>query len=230
MLQTIQIGYGLPLTYRVDPTATFQSGQIAQLKVIGNDIVAGVSDGTAPLGIIDDVRTVAFSQVSYDEVVIIPCNGRTMDGYNYFTEKDSKQELRNPNIISSSFFSEYEGLILNPLNGVLTLPAGSRLNFDNDGDGAFDSVKTIVNYIYEITNIPGEDTTVGSSRVTIWFQRGIFATDQFDTYAKYPVNATLFVNQNGKLTTSQPFETSPGVAMVTGPPTAMDNTLEFVWY
>lgn len=54
MLRLIQVGASLPFSYPVDPTSTFQSGQIAQLKLIGNEIVCGVSDGTAPLGIIDD--------------------------------------------------------------------------------------------------------------------------------------------------------------------------------
>jgi hypothetical protein len=34
---------------------------IGQLGVIGNNIVCGVSDGTAPLGIIDDIKVRAFT-------------------------------------------------------------------------------------------------------------------------------------------------------------------------
>ena len=125
--------------------------------------------------------------------------------------------------------ADYEGLILNKINGVLILPAGSMLNWDANGDGKYDSVKTIVNYVYVIPDIPGDDTTIGSNRITIWFSRGIYETDQFDTIQRYPLNNTLFVNAEGKLTTKQPTTDHPGIAFVTGPPSALKGTLEFMW-
>lgn len=229
MLNLVQVGNTLPCSYPVDISSTFQPGAIGQLKLIGNDIVVGLSDGTAPLGIIDDVRTSAFTQPVVDEIVIIPANGVDTDGYHYYTHADSKQELKNASLIRTSFVADYDGLILNPINGILTLPAGSVLNWSTTGSHVLDSVKTIVNYVYQVPSIPGDDTTIGSNRVTIWFQRGIFATDQFDTLQRYPLNATLFVNENGLLTTKQNTATHPGVAIVTGPPTANISTLEFLW-
>lgn len=229
MLRLIQVGNSLPMSYPVDISSTFQPGAIGQLKLIGNDIVIGLSDGTAPLGIIDDVRTNAFTQPVVDEIVIIPANGIDTDGYYYYTHSNSKQELANANLLRTSFMSNYEGLILNPVNGILTLPAGSLLNYDSDGDGHADSVRTIVNYVYQVPSIPGDDTTTGSNRVTLWFQRGIFATDQFDTLQRYPINATLFVNENGILTTKQNSAMHPGVGIVTASPSANINTLEFLW-
>ena len=107
--------------------------------------------------------------------------------------------------------------------------AGTELNLDTDGDGILDAIRVVVNYIYQVPDIPGDDTTVGSGRVTIWFSRGFFATDQFDTTVSYPLNATLFVGLDGKLTTKQITPTHPGLAVVTGPPTALVNTLEFLW-
>lgn len=231
MLHLIQVGNALPVSYPVDSTSEFQPGQIAQLKLVGQDIVAGVSDGTAPLGLIDDVRTTAFTQNSIDEVVLIVVpepNIYTPDGYNYFSNADIKQELNNSNILQTSFVADYDGLILNQRNGIVILPSGSKLNFDS-GSGKPDSVKTIVNYIYRVPELPGDDTTIGSNRITIWFQRGIFATDQFDTLQRYPLNATLFVNENGLLTTKQPTPDHPGVAMVCGPPSSLVGTLEFLW-
>jgi hypothetical protein len=44
------------MAFKVDPNATFRPGMIAQLKVINGDVVLGISDGRAPLGIIDDVK------------------------------------------------------------------------------------------------------------------------------------------------------------------------------
>jgi hypothetical protein len=80
MLRLIQIGNALPVSYPVDPTATFQAGQVAQLKVLGNEVVCGVSDGTAPFGVIDDINTNAFTKPVVDEVVDIPAVG-VNDGY-----------------------------------------------------------------------------------------------------------------------------------------------------
>jgi len=130
--------------------------------------------------------------------------------------------------VGTSFLADYDSLELNATNGILTLPAGSRLNFDS-GSGTYDSVKTIVSYVYQVPDLPGDDTTMGSNRCTIWFQRGIFATDMFEPTQRYPMNATLFVNEEGKLTTRQPTPDHPGIAMVVGPPSAMVSTLEFLW-
>lgn len=228
MLRTIHIGNTMPMDYPVSPTDTFQPGQIAQLKVIGNEIVAGVSDGTAPLGIIDDVNTSAFTSPVTDEVVIVPVVAIS-DGYQLVTAVDTKEELRFSNVVRSSFVADIEGIVLNEVNGVVTVSAGTPLNFDSDNDGVLDSVRIIVSYIYRIANIPGDNTTAGSGRVTIWVQRGIFETDQFDTTQRYVVNATLFCNADGLLTTAQPSASHPGIAMVTGPPTGIIETLEFLW-
>ena len=111
MLRPIQVGNNLPFSYPVDPTSVFQPGQIGQLKLIGNDIVVGLSDGTAPLGIIDDTRSTAFSQPVIDEIVIIPGMEIYNDGYNFFNGKDSPQVLKNAGLIQSSFVADYEGLI-----------------------------------------------------------------------------------------------------------------------
>lgn len=229
MLKIVQAGNSLPVCYPVDPTATFQQGQIGQLKLVGQDIVVGLSDGTAPIGIIDDIRTNAFTQPITDEIVIIHGTDIWTDGYNYYNGTDSKQELKNAGLLQRSFIADYDNLSLNPINGIVTLPADSRLNYDSDGDLRNDSVRTVVNYVYQVPNIPGDDSTIGSNKATIWFQRGIFVTDQFDTLARYPLGGVLFVNEEGKLTTRQLTANHPGVATVTGPPSAMFSTLEFMW-
>ena len=220
MLRLIQIGNQLPIGYPVDSTSVFEPGQISQLKLMGNDIVVGVSDGTAPLGILDDVRSVAFTKPVMDEIVVIQATG-IWDGYKWVSASISKQELANPQIVAASFVADYDNLILNPINGILTVPAGSTLNYDLDGDGIPDSIKTIVSYVYYIASLPGEDTTIGSGRATIWVGRGIYATDQYDTTQKYPLNAVLFVSPEGKLTTRQATPFHPAIGMVLGPPSAL---------
>lgn len=220
---------GLPVSFPVSPTDTFQPGQIAQLKQMGNEIVCGLSDGTAPIGIIDDINTSAFTAPVTDEVAVISVAG-IHDGYgNYVSAVDAMKTLRFPNIVRSSFVCDVEGLILNDVNGVIEAPAGTEMNYDSDGDGVVDSIRTIVSYIYRIANIPGDNTTMGSGRITVWFNRGIYETDQFDTKARYVISASLFCNAEGMLTTTQPSANHPGIAIVTGPPTPLNNTLEFMW-
>ena len=117
--------------------------------------------------------------------------------------------LENPHIIQSSFISNIS-VFLNYVNGIITVPAGTELNYDFDGDGVNDGYKIVISYIYRISNKPGDDTTLSSGRVTIHYQRGIYATDQFDTTQVYPLNCTLYVGLDGHLTSKQPTENHPG--------------------
>lgn len=231
MLNTIHIGNALPVSYPVHPSAEFQPGMIAQLTIIGNDIVATISDGTAPIGIIDDSRTNSFTRSQIDEIVeiVVDAADIELDENNYrVNSRDVVGYLKFPNILDNSFISDIS-LILNPVNGVVTVPAGTVLNYDSDNDGLLDSFKIICNYIYRIANKPGDDSTIGSNRITVYYQRGIYATDQFDPKQMYPLNSTLYVGLDGRLTTLQPTGDHPGVAVVTGPPSAINATLEFLW-
>ncbi len=228
MLKVIHSGNALPMSLSVDPTAEFEPGMFAQLGLIGNDIVASVSDGTAPLGIIDDVRTSAFTRAQIDELVIVDAQTSIIDGNGKRVSTVSVTGvLEYPNIIENSFTSTVS-IVLNSVNAVITIPAGTELNHDTTGDGINDSFRVIVNYIYRIAGRPGDDTTVGSGRITIHYQRGIYATSQFDTTQAYPLNVTLYVGLDGKLTSSQPTDSHPGVAICTGPPSAAAGTLEFM--
>ena len=69
-----------------------------------------------------------------------------------------------------------------------------------------------------------------SDGISMFFGLWVFETDQFDTTQRYVVNATLFASADGTLTTQQPSANHPGVAMCTGPPTGIVETLEFLWY
>jgi hypothetical protein len=218
----------MPMALPVDPTAEFEPGMFAQLGLIGNDIVASISDGTAPLGIIDDVRTTAFTKAQVDEVVSIEVQASEIDDNGKrVSSVDVTGVMEFPNIIQNSFTSTIS-VLLNPVNGVITVPAGTELNHDSDDDGTNDSFTIVVNYIYRVAGKPGDDTTIGSGRVTLHYQRGIYATDQFDTTQIYPVNSTLYVGLDGKLTSSQPTDAHPGVALCTGPPSAAIGTIEFM--
>ena len=125
-------------------------------------------------------------------------------------------------------FTSTISVILNTLNGVITVPEGTPLNYKADDSEEYNAFRIITNYIYRVSGKPGDDTTLGSGRITIHYQRGIYATDQFDTTQIYPLNATLYIGLDGKLTSKQPTEDHPGVAICTGPPSAATGTLEFM--
>lgn len=228
-LKFVQVGNALPISYPVDPSAEFEPGMIAQLKLVGNNIVVGVSDGSAPFGILDDYKTRAFTSPSIDEVVIANNLAVVDSGGRLVTAVDSRWNLLNPNILPSSFITSPVDVELNPRNGMIIFPAGTALNFDYDGDGVLDSIRTVVSYTYQVPNVPGEDSTLGSGAATVWFMRGIYQTDKYETNQRYPLNAVLFCSENGLFTSSQPSEDHPGIAIVTGPPTSLYSTLELLW-
>jgi hypothetical protein len=229
MLRLISVGNSLPYSWPVHLSATFVPGQFAQLTVAGNAPCATVSNGTAPIGIIDDIKTKAFTAVSWDETVIVPATGVPAAGGRLVSAIDIKAELNNANVSPDSFVSIPVSVQLIPRNGVVVFPAGTELNFDMTGSGTPNAIKTNVRYTYQIPNILGDDSTQGSNRVTVWFQRGIYQTDVFDTSATYPLNANLFVNDKGMLTTKQLTPNHPSVALVTSPPSPLFSWLEFLF-
>lgn len=229
MLRLVHYGNALPASFIVDPNSEFMPGQIAELVVMSNQVMATVSNGTAPLGIIDDIKTKAFTNVSWNETIIVPAMGVVGNGGKLVTPVDLQATLRKAYIVPSSFTSTVK-VQLNANNGIINFVAGTPLNHDLTGSGTPDSIKTIVNYSYFVPNIPGDDSTQGSGRVTVWYSRMFFQTDQYETNVQYPVKANLFVSEYGKLTTRRPSPIHPAVAMVTAPPTPMMPYLEALWF
>lgn len=225
----MQVGNTLPVSFICDPSAEFQPGQIAELTVIGNQVMATVSNGTAPVGVIDDIKTKAFTNVSWNETVIVPAIGVPGPNNTLVTPVDIKAELRKPNIVPSSFSSTVN-VTLNPINGTVCFVAGTPLNIDLNGSGTPNGIKAIVNYTYMVANIPGDDSTAGSGRMTVWFERMFFQTDQYESNQQYPVRANLYVSEVGFLTTRRPSPIHPAVGMVTAPPTPMNPMLEILWF
>lgn len=227
-LRIIQTGNSIPYSYIVDPASEFEPGFAAQLTLSGNQVVCGISDGRAPIGLIDDIRTKAFTAPAWNEVVIVPAVGVPGPAGTVITPIDIKMELKNPNVLPSSFVSSVS-VALNARNGVITFVAGTALNFDLAGTGSPNAIRAIVNYRYQIPNIIGDDSTRGSGRVSVWFQRFIGSTTIFETTQVYTLNANLFISELGILTTRQPTLQHPAVAIVTGPPGAIMGSLEFLW-
>lgn len=228
MFRIVQAGKGLPASFICDPSAEFQPGQVAQLTVIGNQVMATVSNGIAPIGIIDDIKTKAFTSVSWNEEVVVPATGVPGPNGTLVTPIDLKAELENPNIDPASFTSTVD-VKLNARNGVVTFLAGTTLNFDLLGTGQPNAIRSIVNYTFQQPNIPGDDSTQGSGRMTIWYDRMIIQTDMIETNQSYPVNASLYVSEKGLFTTRKPSPNHPSVAIVTAPPSPLSPAIELLF-
>lgn len=199
----------------------------AQLTVISNTVMATVSDGTAPIGVIDDIRTKAFAAPAWNETIIVPAQG-VMSGGQLVTPINIQTTLKNAYIDPKSFISTVDVQLL-PTNGVITFLAGTPLNYDLGGTGTLNAIRTFCNYTYQVPNIPGDDSTLGSGRMTIWFSRGFLQTDQFETSQVYPVNANLYCNEHGLFTTRKPSPIHPAIALVTGPPQPQNPMIEILF-
>lgn len=228
MMRLVWPGTQLPASFILDPSAEFQPGQLAELTVINNQVMATVSSGTAPIGIIDDIRTRSFTQVSWNEVIIVPAIG-TMSNGQLVTPIDIKAELKHAYIDSKSFISTVDVQLI-ASNGVIVFPGGTPLNYDQMGTGTPNAIRTIVNYTYQVPNIPGDDSTIGSGRVTVWFNRMIFQTDQFETNQVYPVKANLYCSETGLWTTRRPSSIHPAIGTVCSPPNSVASMLEILFF
>lgn len=230
MLRLIEIFNTIPFSFPVSQSAQFQPGFIAQLAVEGMQVVATVSNGLAPIGIIDDIKTRAFTANAWDETIVAPVANIVTNSNNQFVNQyDVKWELVNPNVLPQSFVSIPVPCQLIPRNGVVVFPAGTVLNYDLAGSGSPNALKTNVRYTYQQPNIIGDDSTFGSQRVTLWLNRGLFATDCYETNQNFPLNSNLFVSELGFLTTRQQAPNYPAVAITTGPPNAISTDLQFLW-
>lgn len=229
MLRIIESGNSLPYSWPVDESAEFEPGFIGQLTAIGNQIKCTVSNGTAPIGIIDDTKTKAFTANAWDETIVRPATGVPGPNGTLITPVEIRVELANPNVMASSFVSDPVEVQLVPRNGVIVFPAGTPLNYDLLGTGQPNAIKTNVRYTYQIPNIIGDDTTAGSKRVTVWFQRVIFQTDKFETNQIYRLNSNLYVSELGILTSRQPAPNYPVVAICTAPPSPLLASIEAIW-
>jgi hypothetical protein len=229
MFRPIWYSKALPASFPCDPSVEFQPGMLAQLTVIGNQVMATVSDGTAPIGIIDEVRTKAYTAISWNETIIVPATGVPNGAGQLILQNEIKAVLNNANIVANSFISTVKVELI-PVNGVIVFLPGTALNNDLTETGTPDSIKTIVNYTYFIPNIAGEDSTLGSNKMTVWIDKMILQTDMFETNQSYPVNAPLFCSEAGLFTTRKPTPKHISIGMVTAPPSPIGNSaLELLW-
>jgi hypothetical protein len=96
------------------------------------------------------------------------------------------------------------------------------------GTGQANAIRTVVSYAYRILDLPGDDSTMGSKRATVWNKMMIAKTDMFDVAATYPSYANLYV-ENGFLTTKQRHPACKSVGVVLGSPTTEEPLLRFLF-
>ena len=228
VLRIIHSSNTLPISYPCDISSVFQGGMIAQATLMGNNIVFGTSSGEAPFGIIDDIRTTSFYSPAIDETHVVPVVGAMGGDGRYRSLTDVTELLNNSNILTNSFVCDIP-IYLREKNGAVIIPAGTELNYSQTG-GLVDSIKFVCSYTYQVSGIAGDDSTIGSGRITIWYGKMIFETDQFESSQRYALNAPLFCNESGYLTTRQVTPTHPVVGMVLGPPSARLPSLQALWF
>jgi hypothetical protein len=199
---------GISNTYKVDKDAQFQPGQIAQLRDNGSETaICSVCTGTRPCGIIDDVKMLHMEDIVKNEVVIgIPNQPKGLSKLS----SNLCVELNHPNIIERSYVSTQTNVELLPGLGIMTFVTGTPLNFSSKNDGVLDAIKAKVSYRYKLRNVPGDDTTISSGKVTVWDVPGmIFESNQVDLNAPYHIGMQVFVGSDGRLTTRNYFNTDP---------------------
>ena len=226
-MRLVDVGNGLPISRMCDPSVEFQAGMGASLAVIGNQVMATVSNGTSFIGVIDDMRTRSFTNNSWNEIIIAPATPIRGPNGAFVTPVNIHATLEHPTILRHSFNSDVD-CILNPNNGVITFLAGTPLNYDMNGSGFPNAIRAVVNYTYFVANVPGEDSTAGSGRVTIWYHRFWFQTDQFETNQQYPLNANLYIGEHGMWTTRKPSDFHPVFGMCTAPPSPISPLIEIL--
>lgn len=221
-------------TGAVDWSVEFEAGMLAGKTIIDQTVVWTVANGTTipAIGIIDDTRTNAFTDtIAYEEVIVrvIDANGDGKSDFDALGKlMGGTKGLGISNVLISTFRSDPQ-VALDAVHGTIDVLSGTTLNFDQDGDGILDSVKVTCAYQYYVPNKPGEDSTLGSGRLTTWSAPGSeFATNQWEpTAGGYRLNDWLYCSPDGKFTRSA---NGAALAIVTYPPTTLDSMLQFMWF
>lgn len=178
--------------FLVDPTVTFEAGQVGTLQGTSTGLpqVTLAGTGTAAnqqFGIIDDNKTTQFLATVVGEVV-----------------PSGSANLNNANVVSGTL----------AITAIGNATAGNTLSGFSYTNGSFSAATNgtgvTVNYSYVIPGKAGDDTTLASGKCTLWLQPGEYATDVYEVAAgtgssiSYTVSASLYSSANSKLTSTQP--------------------------
>ncbi len=206
---------------KVDPSATFMAGQVANLEAdatTGEPIltVAINTDTTGVIGLFYCHKTTAFYKTVVNEsqtfgtspntsALIFLNHANVKSGSVLITDTDG-----NAFTITTdwSLYSATNGVILRTSAG--TAPTASET--------------VLVSYQYEDPQLYGIDQTLGSGMAATLEGVGDIATLVYDTSKQYTLNASLYVNSSGYITSTGG---SKAIGKVTKVPDAENPELHF---
>jgi len=208
----------------VDELATFEAGMVGQLQLSVDGVTpeVTVSDGSFPFGLFDDDKTNSFIVPHYQESISL--HGTEISLLKFAPIVPNSVSIKDllGNVLELSRFS----IIL--MNGAI-----SRLVNNVPPNNSTTGLNIVVNYQSYVQGLPDVDTTLGSSRVSIWTITGRYAIDVYDTTVSYFINDPLYagdgiVAPKGVLTTKKPTR-GPTVGCVVVPPTPNHATMQIFW-
>jgi hypothetical protein len=229
MLRIIESFNNLPIQATPNPDLICQPGHFASFQIKNGTAVISLSDGVHPYGIIDDIRSDVIRKVTESwETYIVPATDIEYNKYtkDLYTEQSLVVELKNKNIIASSFTSDIYGKLDSAI-GTLTIPSGTMCNYTLPGSTTNNSLKFKCKYAYNIKLSKFEDSTIGTNKITIWNKNMIADTDMFDTTQEYVIGKPLYV-AIGLLTTKRNDYVCPAVGSVLKSPSDNSGYLRFV--
>ena len=240
MLKIVELFGSVPESYLVDTASHFQPGHFASLKIKNGELVAGISDGLNPIGVLDDIRSNYIRKIVISELVTLICNPFDI----MFSTKHSafvtkcpiKIELKHNNIVENSFICYEEGFKLDAKAGLLLIQEGTVCNVTTSNEtsishfvdkGTRNAFRLYCSYAYNVLSDRMDDSTKNSNRVTVWNKTIIAYTDMYDISQTYEKNVPLYV-ENGLLTSRKPTPHSKCIGMSLEEPTHDQPNLKFL--
>jgi hypothetical protein len=105
---------------------------------------------------------------------------------------------------------------------------GMLADFNDKNEVILSNGRNVIGIIDDIRDSQlGQDTTMVSGKVTIWHERIVLQTDQFERSEIYNCFDPLFASKNALFTTFPEREDDPCVGMVLSPPKSTSPVLEF---
>jgi len=208
----------------VDELSTFEAGMIGQLQLSNDGISTEVtvSDGSFPFGLFDDDKTNSF---------IVPYAQEPLT----FHGTEISILRHAPLVPDSILIKDLLGntLDLNLFNIFMPNAAFSRKDASNPPDNSSSGLNVVISYQTYVQGVPEYDSTLGSSRVSVWTITGRYGSDIYDTTATYFINDLLYagdgiISPKGMLTTKKSIIAVP-VGNVVVPPTPSKAMLQFQW-
>jgi hypothetical protein len=213
-------GYIANPGYRdVDPATSFVAGMAATLTTDSDGkVVLTAADNTTSTGKIIGLfychKTTSFYRAVKDELQVVGTSPNTASLV-YLAHANLKAgSIRVvQRDLDETVYAEDTNYTCNDTNGVVTVSTGI---------GATEAL--LISYLYLDPNLIGIDQTLGSGKAATLEDNGEIGTMIYDTSKAYTLNASLYVNSAGYLTTTAG---AAVVGMVTKPPTSEDPELHF---